>query len=227
MFDGVCLNPVAYLDHLQRRTRELGARFTKSTLPVSNGLASALAPLHDLIFTPNHAGDKAAEAAIVVNCTGLGAKDLCGDENMFPIRGQTLLARIQPRPSEEILLWEEEYEVTYIFPRPGTNVFVLGGTIDRNSNLTPTSSVSADITERCKKLLATCSQEEIHIEVVAEQVGLRPGRKGGARIETEQVALASGESVKVVHHYGHAGAGYQNSIGSAKKVLHLVQEAQK
>ena len=58
-------------------------------------------------------------------------------------------------------------------------------------------------------------------EVLSEQVGLRPGRKGGARVEIEE--LEAGELV-VCHAYGHAGAGYQNSIGSAQKVVRLLGE---
>lgn len=51
------------------------------------------------------------------------------------------------------------------------------------------------------------------------QVGLRPGRKGGVRVERE--VLGSGR--RVVHAYGHAGAGYQNSVGCARKVVSLVR----
>lgn len=40
-------------------------------------------------------------------------------------------------------------------------------------------------------------------DVVSEQVGFRPSRKGGPRVEVENV----GGRV-VVHSYGHSGAGY-------------------
>lgn len=51
-------------------------------------------------------------------------------------------------------------------------------------------------------------------EVVSVLAGLRPGRKGGARVEVEGKI----GGLWVVHSYGHAGAGYQSSFGSAKKV---------
>jgi D-amino-acid oxidase len=54
------------------------------------------------------------------------------------------------------------------------------------------------------------------------QCGLRPGRKGGPRVEQE---VLDGGRVRVVHAYGHAGAGYQNSVGSARKVVGLVGES--
>lgn len=63
------------------------------------------------------------------------------------------------------------------------------------------------------------------VEVLREQVGLRPGRKCGVRIEVEEVNLGTGEEekVQVVHQYGHAGAGFQCSIGSAMKVLGIIE----
>lgn len=56
-------------------------------------------------------------------------------------------------------------------------------------------------------------------EVLSSQVGLRPGREGGARVEVERV-----EEFVVCHAYGHASGGYQNSVGSARKVVRLIDE---
>ena len=47
-------------------------------------------------------------------------------------------------------------------------------------------------------------------------------RKGGPRIEVEKERKWS---VLVVHAYGHSGAGYQASWGTAERVLELVQKA--
>lgn len=58
-------------------------------------------------------------------------------------------------------------------------------------------------------------------EVLSTQVGFRPGRKGGPRVEIEVGGKVEG--VWVVHAYGHGGAGYQNSVGSAEKVVRLVE----
>ena len=49
---------------------------------------------------------------------------------------------------------------------------------------------------------------------------LRPYRKGGARVEIEYL---DSDGIAVIHAYGHAGAGYQNSIGTANKVLNILQ----
>ena len=67
--------------------------------------------------------------------------------------------------------------------------------------------------------------EDGGFEVLSVQCGLRPGRRGGVRVE-EEVLKGEGERVvRVVHAYGHAGAGYQNSVGSARKVVRLVGES--
>ena len=57
-------------------------------------------------------------------------------------------------------------------------------------------------------------------EILSSKVGLRPGRKGGPRVEIEGRERING--VWVVHSYGHAGAGYQNSGGCSEKVAKLV-----
>lgn len=66
-------------------------------------------------------------------------------------------------------------------------------------------------------------------EIISEQVGFRPGRKGGPRVEVEDgdgIVERKGkvDGLWVVHSYGHAGGGYQASIGCAEKVVGLVQD---
>jgi glycine/D-amino acid oxidase-like deaminating enzyme len=166
---------------------------------------------------------------IVVNCTGLGARELCHDSHMYPIRGQTILVRMHPSPSSasvSIILHEGPSIsplATYIVPRPGTDTFVLGGTKTADDwSSEPDPEISAGIIERCRNVWPDLKNAEI--EVLSEQVGLRPGRKGGVRVEVEKVGISDGVVVEVIHQYGHAGAGFQNSIGSARKVLHLVEQ---
>ena len=60
---------------------------------------------------------------LVINCTGLGARDLFGDTELQPVRGQ--LAILLPQP-------EVRYAFTgqgYMFPRP--DGIILGGTFER------------------------------------------------------------------------------------------------
>jgi hypothetical protein len=81
--------------------------------------------------------------------------------------------------------------------------------------------------ERVKQFAPELLDVNGEFELVSEQVGLRPGRKGGARVEIEELRLSAqtkGDTITVCHAYGHAGAGYQNSIGSAEKVVRLLGE---
>jgi D-amino-acid oxidase len=63
--------------------------------------------------------------ALVFNCTGLGSRELFGDQELHPIRGQ--LAILEPQP-------EVRYALTggpgYMFPRP--DGIILGGTFERD-----------------------------------------------------------------------------------------------
>lgn len=163
---------------------------------------------------------------IVVNCTGLGASQLC-DAGMYPVRGQTAVVRFRPAPeTKRVVLWDG-MPTTYVVPRGGRgaeDTYLVGGTLDRGDwEGEPLSEVTADILERVRRVVRGWASDGVEIEVLREQVGLRPGREGGARVEGEEVEVGE-RVVKVVHEYGHGGAGYQNSIGSSKKVVGIVRE---
>src|SRR3546814_582457 len=59
------------------------------------------------------------------NCTGLGARELFGDMELIPIRGQ--LAILIPQPE---VRYAFTGEAGYMFPRP--DGIVIGGTYERN-----------------------------------------------------------------------------------------------
>ena len=57
------------------------------------------------------------------------------------------------------------------------------------------------------------------IDIVKVNVGFRPGRKGGSRVECERI-----DGLKIVHAYGIAGMGYEASVGMSQHVLQLLHE---
>ena len=59
-----------------------------------------------------------------------------------------------------------------------------------------------EILGRAKELAPELVSEDGGFEVLSEQVGFRPSREGGPRVEVEEV-----EGKVVVHAYGHSGAG--------------------
>lgn len=57
--------------------------------------------------------------------------------------------------------------------------------------------------------------------------GLRPFREHNVRVERELRLRSDGCPSKIVHSYGHGGAGFALSFGCAGDVLDLVQEVEK
>lgn len=72
---------------------------------------------------PERAAVLALQEPVVVNCTGLGARALFGDEELVPVKGQ--LAFLVPQPEIEYMYLAGEF---YMFPRKDD--ILLGGTYD-------------------------------------------------------------------------------------------------
>lgn len=75
----------------------------------------------------------ALEEAVIVNCTGLGARALFGDETLQPIKGQ--LVHLDPNPAIDFMLIDE-VSGGYIFPRP-TSIVIGGSFIPGEWSLEP------------------------------------------------------------------------------------------
>lgn len=70
----------------------------------------------------------------------------------------------------------------------------------------PDTNLTVNILKNCAKVAPELLDEKQYFNVTSEQVGLRPSRTGGARIEAEKVKFGHLE-VDVVHSYGHSGGG--------------------
>ena len=73
-------------------------------------------------------GDSPVDA--FVNATGLGAKVLVGDDNMFPTRGQTITVKGE---ASALRTREAVDDVKYVIPRVGSGTTILGGTREKGS----------------------------------------------------------------------------------------------
>ena len=145
------------------------------------------------------------EAALLVNCTGVGAREVANDTEVFPIRGQTMLLE-----APDIALgYMDNDAIDHIFPR-GDGVLVGGVKVpgDWNRQLDP--AVSADIISRVTKIEPSLRSAN----VLRQFVGLRPGR-AEVRLEAERLS----DSCTVIHNYGHGAVGYTYSWGCAGDVV--------
>ncbi|HEX2093146.1 MAG TPA: FAD-dependent oxidoreductase [Longimicrobiaceae bacterium] len=149
----------------------------------------------------------------VVNCTGLGARALLDDREMYPIRGQVV--RIENPGLREFMLDSDTPEgATYVIPR--STDCILGGTAEEGSwDLRPDPETARAILERCARLVPQVARAR----VLEHRVGLRPGRSA-VRLEAEEIPGRG----RVVHNYGHGGAGVTLSWGCAKEAAERVTE---
>ncbi|WP_419723936.1 FAD-dependent oxidoreductase [Streptomyces pratensis] len=158
-------------------------------------------------------GEVAARGRAVVNCTGLGARELVPDPGVRPVRGQLVV--VENPGIEEWFTRADPASAatTYFFPQPGR--LVLGGTAEADDPRTEADPVTArEIVARCARV----RPEIAGARVLGHRVGLRPVREAGVRIEAE--TLPGGGLL--VHNYGHGGAGVTVAWGCARAAAALV-----
>lgn len=181
-----------YLPWLAARVRALGGAFERRAL---------------------ESFEEARGFDLLVNCTGLGARELCDDRQCYPIRGQ--IVRVPRGPVARALVFQHaDGSFGYVVPR--ARDCVLGGTAERgNASLALDEPTSRAILARCRALEPLLSER-----IVSAAAGLRPGRDA---IRLEREHLPDGRAL--VHDYGHGGCGVTLSWACAEDVLALVTEA--
>jgi len=145
---------------------------------------------------------------LVMNCAGIGARELVQDLDLEPHRGQVAVVPSIEDFSCAIVC--DDVPLMYAIPRRNDCVF--GGTNDISSDLAVDPATTDRIVAECSRVL--------NIEkpnVLTERVGLRPFRKSGVRLERDQLV----DSRTVIHNYGHGGSGFTLSWGCAREVLKL------
>ncbi|KAK0413590.1 hypothetical protein QR680_006890 [Steinernema hermaphroditum] len=149
---------------------------------------------------------------LIVNCSGLGSRQLFGDEEIIPIRGHVIRAKC---PSmKHFYIFENQF---HCFPNSDT--VVLGGTAhkgDYDLSIRPadTQLILNTVQKRLPQLRG--------VEIIQERVGLRPSRKN-IRLETDQFLTRTGKMVPIVHNYGHGGSGITLFYGCAKAAADFVE----
>jgi D-amino-acid oxidase len=160
--------------------------------------------------------EAASYGEIVLNCSGLSARTLCGDETLVPVRGDVVRV-VNPALAVSVRDEENPKGRTYVHPR--THDCILGGTSEPGEwDTSPDPVKAAAIVERCVELVPELEGSK----VLEHHVGLRPSRPDGVRLELDTVALSGSW---LIHNYGHGGAGITLSWGCAEEAAALADRA--
>jgi len=145
---------------------------------------------------------------LLINCAGIGARELVRDLDLEPHRGQVAIVPKIDKMKCAIVC--DDDPLMYAIPR--TNDCVFGGTNEVSDNLEADPVTTKAIVSECAQVLKMESPR-----VLRERVGLRPFRKSGVRLESEKL----GDGRTVIHNYGHGGSGFTLSWGCAENVFGL------
>jgi D-amino-acid oxidase len=180
-----------YLDYLRERFENLGGAVTYTHL--------------------QNFSDISATFDVVINCAGIGARQLANDSDLEPHRGQVVIVPKLPLAHAMVC---DDAPLTYAIPRANNCVF--GGTNQLSDDLQPSVSDTDAIMRECSRVLQIDPPR-----VLTVRVGLRPFRKSGVRLEVERVS----DGRILIHNYGHGGAGFTLSWGCAEEVFALANSS--
>lgn len=148
----------------------------------------------------------------VINCTGLGARELCNDKKVVPIRGH--VTKVKAPWMKTFFYGELD---TYVIP--GFNgVVTLGGSRHFESESLDVCPYEAKaIRLRCEKLLPSLNKAR----TLKHVVGVRPHREGNVRVEID--VSSQNSKTKIVHNYGHGGYGVCTAPGTSRYAVELAK----
>lgn len=216
-----CLNAPVYLRFLQLQIEQLCRRL-EIPLKLERITLDSLQEITSLL--PN--------VTTIFNATGTGLQYHGGiDSAVSKIRGQTVLLNV-PNPNTikysklTVTHQGKDGSWTFVIKRPainGTAQYILGGTKQPgDTRVTPRESDTLALLEKARILYPDLMFPDGSFDIVRTNVGFRPARTGGSRLETQQEITQHG-NLKIVHAYGLGGMGYETSVGVAKHSLKLFQ----
>lgn len=197
----------------------------------------------DLHLQERELGDD-FKADIIVNASGLGARTLANDNQIFPVRGavrrMTLVDDPQAKAAERekhhgavrflrdnAVLLPAQYDhsnnpskTIFIVPR-NEKTIVVGSIIQRNNwdlGLTLQSPEVEDMWVRATKFVEALSTRKKDDRPLAQ--GLRPFSHSNVRVSADNRTTGC----RVVHNYGHGGSGWTLAIGCAWTCVRIVEK---
>src|SRR5439155_3161421 len=134
--------------------------------------------------------DAPPEFHLLINCAGIGARELVHDADLEPHRGQVVIIPKIEKLSSAIVC--DDAPLMYAIPR--SNDCVFGGTNEISDNRAADPGTTARIIDECERVLGRPTPP-----LLRERVGLRPGRSSGVRVAAENLR----DGRPVIHNYGH------------------------
>lgn len=207
----LCINSPNYLRYLKEELDAAGVAFIRK--PITHiTQAYSLCARVDAVF----------------NCTGLGARFLPGvaDTNVYPTRGQTVLIENTHNFTKTMGRVSPDY-ISYVIPRPKGGI-IIGGCQDvGNWSFEVDHKAATDYIRRAIEVYPehhgiVGAKRLEDVKIISHNVGLRPSRTGGARVECEYIKLPDGSSRPLIHAYGIGGWGYQAGYGMAASAVRLL-----
>lgn len=212
-FDGVVISVPTYLPYLVQRCLEAGVAVRR--IPTLRHI--------DHARTLHPSGQP---ARVVVNCTGLLAPQLAGvtDPNTnYVVRGQVAVVRNNISKVYCVEGFDEPGEMLYMFPRKEGGCIIGGSFAKDNWDAKEDVQLTQRIFQRALRHVPELTDAALgnppQLDVVRVNVGLRPFREGGVRLEIDP------ERRWLIHNYGAGGGGYQGSYGCAQAVVELAGQA--
>jgi D-amino-acid oxidase len=150
------------------------------------------------------------EFRLIVNCCGIGARELVPDPEMEPHRGQVAIVAKFDLPYAVVC---DDPPLMYAIPR--SNDCVIGGTNEISDDRTADPRTTGRLIRECERVLGRPAPP-----LIRERVGLRPGRRSGVRVAAEKLR----DGRVVIHNYGQGGSGFTLSWGCAEAVLTLAHD---
>ncbi|KEF59950.1 uncharacterized protein A1O9_04798 [Exophiala aquamarina CBS 119918] len=162
-------------------------------------------------------GNGRGSVRTVVNCSG---RNFDRDPKIKIIRGQTVLVKQQYHHT--ITRQNRDGSWTFLIPRPRGGGTIVGGTKeigDHHEKARP--ETRSKLLQQCVEVFPDFVESIEEFEVVKDNVGRRPWREGGVRVEIESI---DGDR-RLVHSYGAGGRGYELSWGVAERVVELIRRS--
>lgn len=147
----------------------------------------------------------------VVNCTGMGSKELCNDDQLYPAKGQLIVVE---NPGVQDFFAERGDLTNLFYWMPQGKKVVIGGTAEEDFEHRDVDQHQVD---RMLQKAQALEPRFASSSIIDTRVGFRPCR------ETVRLEADSSDE-RLIHNYGHGGSGVSISWGCAQDLTKLVPQ---